>query len=326
MLRTVFDRAGYTGLIEVPQQSQPDGRFPTVSFPNPEEPGALDLAVELASNVAADVIVANDPDADRLAAVIPDGRGWRPLSGNDLGVLLGDHVLRNWSGPPRAIVVNSIVSSPMLAAIAAMYDARHEVTLTGFKWIVNAGLALEATGEGQFVFGYEEALGYTIGSAVRDKDGISAALVFCDLLAGLREQDLTIPDRLTELWRQVGVWASAQHSLVRPGPGGILAIEDAVKALADNPPDLVGDTEVVDVIDYRSGGESRPLWLGEQALIELSFGPRGRMLVRPSGTEPKLKVYVDLNEPVGDRPLVQQKELEGVATALAVSLAGELQI
>ena len=326
VLRTVFDRAGYTGLIEVPQQSQPDGRFPTVSFPNPEEPGALDLAVELASNVAADVIVANDPDADRLAAVIPDGRGWRPLSGNDLGVLLGDHVLRNWSGPPRAIVVNSIVSSPMLAAIAAMYDARHEVTLTGFKWIVNAGLALEATGEGQFVFGYEEALGYTIGSAVRDKDGISAALVFCDLLAGLREQDLTIPDRLTELWRQVGVWASAQHSLVRPGPGGILAIEDAVKTLADNPPDLVGDTEVVDVIDYRSGGESRPLWLGEQALIELSFGPRGRMLVRPSGTEPKLKVYVDLNEPVGDRPLVQQKELEGVATALAVSLAGELQI
>ena len=326
VLRAVFHRAGYTGLTEVPEQAQPDGTFPTVAFPNPEEKGALDLAMDLGSRVEADLIVANDPDADRLAVVIPESNTWRPLTGNELGVLLGDYVLRNWPEPHEAIVVNSIVSSPMLAGIAATYGARHETTLTGFKWIVNAGLALEAAGEGRFVFGYEEALGYTVGSTVRDKDGISAALVFCDLFAGLREQGLTIPDRLTELWRQVGVWASAQHSVVRPGAEGLATIKNAVETLADNPPHVVGDKLVVDVTDYRIGGEHRPFWLGEQALVALSLGASGRVLVRPSGTEPKLKIYVDLTEPGGETPHAQQTYLESVALDLAKSLADALPL
>ena len=326
VLRSIFKRAGHTGLIEVPEQARPDGTFPTVSFPNPEEPGALDLAIELGTEVDADLIIANDPDADRLAALIPHDAAWRPLSGNELGVLLGDYVLRHWSGPEQAIVINSIVSSPMLARIAERYRAHHEVTLTGFKWIVNAGLALETQGEGTFAFGYEEALGYAVGSAVRDKDGISAALVFCDLFAGLREQGLTVLDRLAELWSQVGVWASAQHSLVRSGADGQAAIQDAVRLLAKTPPNDVDGKEVTDMIDYRMGGDTRPVWLGEQPLVQLSLGTTGRILVRPSGTEPKLKIYVDLTEPTGSSPHAQQKELELAAVGIASSLAAELEI
>ncbi len=326
LLRTVFERGGHTGLIEVPEQASPDGTFPTVSFPNPEEPGALDLAIELGTRVDADLIVANDPDADRFAAVVPNNGKWRPLSGNELGVLLGDYVLRHWSGPRKAIVINSIVSSPMLGRIAKIHRARHEVTLTGFKWIVNAGLALETAGKGVFAFGYEEALGYTIGSTVRDKDGISTALIFCDLFAGLREKGLTVLDRLAELWGEVGVWASAQHSLVGQGVDGQAAIQDAVRLLADNPPDAVGDTEIAGVIDYRADAQDRPFWLGEQALVELSLGTRGRILVRPSGTEPKLKIYVDLTEPAGDSPHAQHQDLERTAVEIASSMAGHFQV
>lgn len=326
LLQAVFDRAGYTDLIEVPEQTRPDGTFPTVSFPNPEEPGTLDLAIDLGTEVAADLVMANDPDADRFAAVVPTADGWRPLSGNEIGVLLGDYVLRHWSGPETAIVINSIVSSPMLGDLAGTYGARHEVTLTGFKWIVNAGLALENSGKGRFAFGYEEALGFTVGSAVRDKDGISTALVFCDLFTGLRKRGLTVLDRLAELWAQVGVWSSAQHSLVRPGGDGQMAIQNAVAKLADDPPGAVADKQIVNVIDYRTGGEDRPLWLGNQALVELSLGMSGRILVRPSGTEPKLKIYVDLTEPITDEPHSQQRELERTALNLAGSLADQLQI
>ncbi len=326
LLRTVFQRAEHTGLIEVAEQALPDGTFPTVAFPNPEEPGALDLAIRLGSEVGADLIIAYDPDADRLAAVIPHDGGWRPLNGNELGVLLGDYVLRHWSAAHKAIVINSIVSSPMLGRIAKSHDARHEVTLTGFKWIVNAGLALEAAGDGVFAFGYEEALGYTVGSTVRDKDGISAALIFCDLVEGLREQGKTVLDRLAELWTEVGVWVSAQHSLVRQGAAGQDAIQKAVGLLADNPPRAVGDKQIIDVIDYRVGAEDRAFWLGEQSLVELSLGESGRVLVRPSGTEPKLKVYVDLTEPASDSPHAQQEELQRSAMEIASSLAGDLQI
>lgn len=326
VLKTVFRRAGHTGLIEVPEQAQPDGTFPTVSFPNPEEPGALDLAIDLGSRVDADLIIANDPDADRLAALVPHDAAWRALTGNELGVLLGDYVLRHWNGPEKAIVINSVVSSPMLGRLAEEYGARYEVTLTGFKWIVNAGLALEGQGEGVFAFGYEEALGYTVGSAVRDKDGISAALVFCDLYAGLQEQGLTVLDRLAELWNRVGVWASTQHSLVRSEADGQVAIEKAVNLLAADPPDSVGGNAIVGMIDYRGGGHERPFWLGEQPLIELSLGASGRILVRPSGTEPKLKIYVDLTEPALDNSHAQQRNLERTAVKLASALASELQI
>lgn len=326
VVEDVFRRAGHTGLVAVPSQAHPNGRFPTVGFPNPEEEGSLDLAVELAAETGADLIVANDPDADRLATAVPLAGEWRRLSGNETGVLLGDYVLRNHASSETPIVVNSLVSSPMLAELARIRGARHEVTLTGFKWIVNAGLALEQAGEGRFVYGYEEALGYTVGSTVRDKDGISAALIFADLVAGLRAKGESVLDRLADLWGMAGLWVSAQHSVLRPGSQGLDSIQSAVATLATGPPSRIGDYPVTEVVDYRLGAERRPVWLGAQALVELKLGDRGRALVRPSGTEPKLKIYVDLRGEAGIDPHFEQARMMAEATSVASVLAETLPL
>jgi phosphomannomutase len=319
-VKALLEAAGHEGMVPVAEQYEPDGTFPTVSFPNPEEKGALDLAVATARRVDADLIVANDPDADRLAAMLPMAGEWRALSGNDLGCLLGDYVLRFQPREPRPIVVSSIVSSPMLARVAAGHGARHESTLTGFKWIVNAGLALEADGAGRFVYGYEEALGYTIGQVVRDKDGMSAALVLCDLVETLRREGRTVWDRLAEIWSETGVWASAQHSVIAQGVDGVDRLRESVSRLAESPPAEVGGVAVIGVTDYRAGAGERLSWLGAQELIELRLGDGGRVMLRPSGTEPKLKVYVDLTEPLASDPIPQQAALTARAGEMAAGV------
>jgi phosphomannomutase len=326
ILNRLCAQANHSGLVTVPEQAAPDGNFPTVSFPNPEEPGALDLALDLARSEKAEMVIANDPDADRLASAVPLAGEWRLLSGNEMGALLGDYVLRYWRHDQRPIVVNSIVSSPMLASIAERRGARHEATLTGFKWIINAGLALEEAGEGRFAFGYEEALGYSVGRTVRDKDGISAALVLCDLFAEERERGRTVLDRLHDLWAEVGLWVSAQHSLHRPGSDGQEEIARAVDGLAVSPPSSVGDHEVVSVSDYRQGAEGRPPWLGAQDLVALDLEAAGRVLARPSGTEPKLKIYVDLSGDVGEDPERSHAELTTVAAEMAREVAEGLAV
>jgi phosphomannomutase len=326
VLFEVMERAGHTGVFAVPEQAEPDGSFPTVSFPNPEEPGALDLALDQARSRGADLVIANDPDADRLAVVAPVAGGWRPLSGNEIGVLLGDYMLRNDPKPEKAIVASSIVSSPMLGAIAASYRARHESTLTGFKWIVRAGLTLEAETDGRFIFGYEEALGYTVGSTVRDKDGISAAVLFTDLVADLSDSGQTVMDRLHELWQAHGLWVSGQRSISASGPDGASSLRDAAEQLGDDPPREVGGLAVTAVADYRRGGAERREWLGEQALIELKLGEQGRLLVRPSGTEPKLKIYVDLREDPGHDLDTQHSSLTAKTVELGENLASSLGI
>jgi len=320
----VMRRAGHTGVRAVPDQAEPDGTFPTVSFPNPEEPGALDLALAMARSENADLVIANDPDADRLAVVIPTGGEWRPLSGNEIGVLLGEYMLRNDIDAADAIVTSSIVSSPMLAVIARTYGARHEETLTGFKWIVRAGLALEERTGGRFIFGYEEALGYTVGSTVRDKDGISAAVLFTDLVADLADTGRSVLDHLHELWRDHGLWVSGQTAIAAEGPDGVELLRLAVDRLGDDPPAEVDGIAVTRVTDYRRNAQDRPDWLGEQSLIELTLGELGRILVRPSGTEPKLKIYVDLQQETGDDPDSQHDALVRDAGHLGEALGSTL--
>lgn len=324
VLFEVMRRAGHTGIEAVPAQADPDGTFPTVAFPNPEEPGALDLALEQARSSDADLVIANDPDADRLAAVVPTAGEWRPLSGNEIGVLLADYLLGHDPNPETAIVASSIVSSPMLTSIASSYGARHTQTLTGFKWIVKAGLALEASTGGRFIFGYEEALGYTVGSTVRDKDGISAALLVVDLVADLADSGETIMERLHELWRRHGLWVSGQTSIA--SSGGLDAMASAVDRLASNPPDEIADLGVTAVTDYRQNAAERPPWLGEQALIELTLGEDGRVLVRPSGTEPKLKIYVDLRAEPDVDPDTQYKVLTSRAADIGKALGATLEV
>ena len=201
---TAFERAGFDDVHVVTAQFEPDSNFPTVAFPNPEEPGALDLALAEAERVGADVVLANDPDADRLAIAV----GGRRLTGDEVGALLGHHLLSTRPADRERLVVTTIVSSSMLGRIADEFGAHHERTLTGFKWIVRPALAHP---EWEFVLGYEEALGYCVGSLVRDKDGITAALVAAELAAALAAEDRTLEDRLDELGRRGTAGTGRRH-------------------------------------------------------------------------------------------------------------------
>ena len=312
-----LDRFGFSRVHPVAAQFEPDGHFPTVAFPNPEEPGAMDLSHELAMSIDADLVIANDPDTDRLAVSIPEpGAGYRQLTGNQIGVLLADYMLTG-GGTDRPLVFNSIVSSPMLASIAEAYGAGFDRTLTGFKWIWNAALDLEAEGRGSYVFGYEEALGYSVGQTVRDKDGISAAVAFAALVADARANGETVWDRLADLYQRHGLWVSTQKSVVRPGAEGADEIAAAMQLLSERTPETLGGLPVTGVTDYRSGAEDRPRYLAATPLVELSLGDAGRALIRPSGTEPKLKIYVDLRDDAGDNWLAAEEELLAKANAAA---------
>ena len=321
-----LDRFGFPHVHPVAAQFEPDGHFPTVAFPNPEEPGAMDLSHELASAIDADLVIANDPDTDRLAVSIPEpGSGYRQLSGNQIGVLLADYMLSG-AGVEQPIVMNSIVSSPMLKSIAEHYGAVYDRTLTGFKWIWNAALDLEAEDRGEFVFGYEEALGYSVGQTVRDKDGISAAVAFAALVAESKGDGETVWDRLARLYETHGLWVSTQKSIVRPGAEGADEIAAAMALLAERTPDTLGGLPVVEVTDYRLGAEDRPRYLAATPLVELSLGDAGRALIRPSGTEPKLKIYVDLRGETGDDWLRAEEALLEKAQAVAEDAAAFLGI
>jgi phosphomannomutase len=316
----VLADAGFTDVHVVPEQREPDGHFPTASFPNPEEPGALDRVTELARRIDADLILANDPDVDRLAASVPDGKGsWVPLTGNQIGLLLADFALERAPLAPQPLVVQSIVSSPMLSAIAAAHGAHCEQTLTGFKWIWTAALELMAKGDRSFAFGFEEALGYCFGQWVRDKDGISAALMLSELAALEHAGGSSLRSRLARLYTQHGLWVSVQRSVTRKGLEGASEIQQAMDRLSRHPPRQLLDTEVSGVRDFRTGGEQRPRWLENTSLVELALGARGRILVRPSGTEPKLKIYVDLRRalPPATDTWLAEAELQHEAAAFA---------
>jgi phosphomannomutase len=313
LIQRAFALAGFADLHVVPSQAEPDGTFPTVGFPNPEEPGALDAALALAADVDADLVVANDPDGDRLAVAIPDGRGgWTPLSGNRIGVLLGSYLLDR-AEVARPLGVRSVVSSPMFDEVCEARGARHEAPLTGFKWIARAARELEVTDQRTFVFGFEEALGSTVGPVVRDKDGIGAAVAFAEMVALLHAEGRTVLDRIHELSVQHGAWISHQVSVMRPGAAGQREIADAMAVLSDRTPDELGGLAVTAVTDYRQGAEERPPWLAATDLVELSLGSSGRAMIRPSGTEPKCKVYVDLRADLaesGDLSALEASQLE----------------
>jgi phosphomannomutase len=277
--------AGFTDVHVVTEQAAPDGDFPTVPFPNPEEHGATDLLLALAESVGATLAVALDPDADRCALGIPVPGGWRMLSGDETGALLGDHLLRtlDLAAHPDPLVATTIVSGELLKSIAAGFRARYDETLTGFKWIVRAG---DGAGTG-LVFGYEEALGLCVDpDQVRDKDGISAAVLASDLVATLQAVGQTIPDRLDELARNHGLVVTGQLSLRVDDLHQIAAAMRRLRAAA--PRTLLGEavTEVTDLLPLTDGIRLRT--------------DRFRVVIRPSGTEAKLKCYLQVTAPVPD--------------------------
>ena len=313
-LRAALSAAGFSEVTSVVEQENPDGAFPTVAFPNPEEPGAMDLALSLGRRIGAELVMANDPDVDRLAVAIRDpakptrDSGYVQLTGNEVGVLLGHYLLteRPAATRPRAVLA-SIVSSPLLGKIAASLGVHYEETLTGFKWIANRAIELDRSGY-EFVFGFEEALGYSIGDLVHDKDGISAALLFAELTAVVLERGRTVRDELDAIARRWGAHVSAQHNIVRPGSAGVSAILEMMDGLRAAPPRSIGDDEVVAVADYQTAiridlrsGARTPIALPRSNVLAFELrsepsesAPGARIVARPSGTEPKAKFYFDV--------------------------------
>jgi len=271
--------AGLGEAIVVSEQIDPDGAFPTVAFPNPEEPGALDLAYATADRAGVELIIANDPDADRLAVAIRDSGTWRRLTGNEVGSLLGWRAAERHkgSGTPAALAA-SIVSSPALGAVAADYGIDFSYTLTGFKFVNRVP---------NLIFGFEEALGYLVDpDKVRDKDGISAAVDFLSMAGELQERGLTVADHLVEFADRFGAFASTQISIRVANLSDIPAITSKFR---ESPPAALGGRAVTAVHDFANGFENFP----PTDLVRLTIEGGSRVIVRPSGTEPKLKIYID---------------------------------
>ena len=289
---SVLSAAGFTDVSLVEEQAAPDPDFPTVSFPNPEEPGALDLALAAAARSGADIVLANDPDADRaaVAAKDPDTGAWRMLRGDEVGALLGAHVVARHAADARqgdssrGVFANSIVSSRLLSRIAASAGFAHEETLTGFKWISRVpGL----------VYGYEEALGYCVApELVRDKDGISASLLIAELAAAAKAEGKTIFDTLDEIYLVHGLHASDQLS-IRVADLGLL--DAMMNRLRADPPESFGGSTIETFVDLAEGSEQLPPTDGLLYLTK----DLSRVIIRPSGTEPKLKCYLEVIKSVG---------------------------
>jgi phosphomannomutase len=286
VVRRVLSAAGFAEVHPVAAQERPDPDFPTVSFPNPEEPGALDLALDLAQQQDADLVIANDPDADRCALAVPDGSGtWRPLRGDEVGVLLADAMMREGITGTYA---TTIVSSSLLGQMAKAHGVGYAETLTGFKWISRAAPDL--------VFGYEEALGYAVAPPlVRDKDGISAALRCAHLAAELRACGRSLLDRLEELAAEYGRYLTDQVSI---RVEELSRIDELMQRLRADPPRTLLDA-AVEIDDL----------LPDADVLRWRFD-RGRVVVRPSGTEPKLKAYLEVVEPGGSAEAARSRSRE----------------
>ncbi|KAA1397514.1 phospho-sugar mutase [Aeromicrobium ginsengisoli] len=275
-------RAGFPALHVVRDQAEPDPDFPTVAFPNPEEPGAMDLALKLSSEVGADIIVANDPDADRCAVGVRDGESYRMLTGDQVGVLLGDFLLRKGV---QGTYAASIVSSDLLGRQAAAHGQPWEQTLTGFKWLGKIPT---------LVFGYEEALGYSVAPDIaRDKDGVSAIITVLEMAAALKADGRTLIDQLDDIYREHGLHATSQLS-VRVDDLSIIA--RAMQTLRTSPPSSLGGLAVTSVDDLANGYHGLPPTDG----IRLGLEGNTRIIARPSGTEPKLKCYIEVVVPVDE--------------------------
>ena len=303
----ILEKAGFPEPVPVAAQFAPDPEFPTVAFPNPEEPGAIDLALATARECGADIVVANDPDADRCAMAAPGPDGWRMLQGDEVGALLAWWLIRRRGDDRRGVFAQSLVSGSLLQAIAADAGYDYAQTLTGFKWIARVpGL----------VYGYEEALGYCVDpGAVKDKDGLSAGLLMVEMAAHLKAEGRTVFDVLDDLARKHGVYATGQVSVRVTDTA---RIGEVMRALRADPPREVAGVKVTSFEDLEEGPDGLPPTDG----LRFGLASGARIVVRPSGTEPKVKCYLQSVVPVlGDHlagaRLAAAAELDAIGTAVS---------
>jgi len=302
-------RAGFHGVHTESAQREPDANFPTVAFPNPEEKGAMDRVLALATAVRADLVLANDPDADRLCVAVPDGAGaFRVLTGDQLGAVLADYLLT--VGPAdKRMVATTIVSSQLLGYLAKQAGADYRETLTGFKWIGNAAMDYEREHGGRFVMGYEEALGYSVGPLVRDKDGISACVIMAEVVAWNRARKRSVLEHLDDIYRRVGLFVTKQVSITKPGADGIAQIRQTMVATRAKPPATIANVAVEEIVDLAAGANGLP---PSDVLVYRLAGGR-RVIMRPSGTEPKLKSYYEVRVEVAAGESIADARVRGLA-------------
>lgn len=312
VVMAAFARHGFPEPVLVAEQAEPDPAFPTVAFPNPEEPGAMDLAFARAAEVQPDIVIANDPDADRCAVAVPTADGWRMLRGDEVGALLAAHLVHKGA---TGVFAESIVSSSLLGRIAEAAGVGYEETLTGFKWIARVeGLR----------YGYEEALGYCVDpEGVRDKDGVTAALLVAELASELKEQGRTLTDLLDDLAMAHGLHATDQLSI---RVSDLTVIANAMAQLRAEPPVTLAGLRVVSAEDLTKGTASLPPTDGLRYYLDGAY--KARVICRPSGTEPKLKCYLEVVVPVAEASDLASARVTGqeVLDAIKKDLAAAMGI
>ncbi|WP_273860403.1 phospho-sugar mutase [Photobacterium sp. GSS17] len=315
MAEQLLADAGFKNVYSVKAQREPDGTFPTVNFPNPEEAGAMDMVIAEAKAHDAMLACANDPDADRFAVAVRTEDGeYKMLTGDQVGVLLG-HYLLTHAAPEQNLVGTTIVSSSLLKKVAEAAGAKYYQTLTGFKWLTNIAMQKQ-TGDNQFLFAYEEALGYTVGQTVWDKDGLSALVAFAQLTSELQAQGKTIWNRLEDIYREHGFYLNAQRSI---------ALDPSSPPVGDSlrttPPEAIAGRAVVCIDDLKTSqrqyadGKVEAIDLPASDVLIYWLDDDSRVVVRPSGTEPKLKCYYEVVEPIGHEDClkhVQQRAAEAM--------------
>lgn len=313
-----LEAIGVDQIAVVPEQEWPDGHFPTCPYPNPEIPEAMALGLALCREKGADLLLATDPDCDRVGVALPDEAGnCRLLTGNEVGVLLLDWLcrVRRETGrmPARPVAVTTIVSTPMADPVAEKYGVELRRVLTGFKFIGEQIGALERAGEAErFLFGFEESCGYLSGPHVRDKDGVNAAVLLCDMAAWHRRRGRSLRQALDGLYQEFGLYRDALVSVECPGSGGMARMAALMEDLRRRPPSILGEQRVESVEDYTPGIGNLP----PADVLRLDLAEGGRVIVRPSGTEPKIKAYLSVRGEDGDQVRRRLSALTRSVTAL----------
>ncbi len=303
-VRTVLNRAGFKSVAVVKQQEMPDGTFPTCPYPNPEIKQVFECALEMTKEDKADLLLATDPDCDRVGIAVLDGDEYVLLTGNDVGVLLADYMLsaRLAKGtlPENSLMTKSLVSTPLISRVAAKYGCTVVDVLTGFKYVGEFIANLEKTGdEHRFIMGFEEAYGYLIGTHARDKDGVSASLMVCEMAAYYKEKGMTLVDALNEIYKEFGYYTDDLYNLPYEGASGMVKMQQIMSETRSNPPAELAGMPVLKVYDYSTStvtdtvsGAVEAINLPQSNILAYALPDGNFAIVRPSGTEPKIKIYI----------------------------------
>ena len=310
-VKKLLAKMGVTQVTVVPEQEKPDGNFPTCPYPNPEIREAMETGLKLCDQVQPDLMIGTDPDCDRMGAAVPDGKGgYRLITGNEMGVLLFDYLCRTridrGTMPQNPVAVTTIVSTDMATPIAEHYGVELRRTLTGFKYIGEQIGLLEAEGHKErYIFGFEESYGYLSGAHVRDKDGVNAVMLACECAAWYASKGMTLLDAINALYKEYGWYQNALLTKTFEGQAGMEAMGQLMDGLRAKSPEKIGDAAVTGTAQYDGGG-----------VLEFHTERGGKVIVRPSGTEPKIKLYLSVREDSEARAQAALEELSAAASRL----------